>query len=173
MGCAGRGQAAGRTAETQSSKSTSSSSASSSPASNITPHRSPGPWFLAGAPSKLSIRPASTLTRPPRCNDFQLFERLKLSAGLGVYPPYCPRRLLCRGVPTSRIAHRGGRAIWRTAKCCAAALFLGAPHRPTPWAVSNSLGLPTGAFWLHTRGQKSFAFNRVSRVFAVFGACAP
>ena len=105
MGCAGRGQAAGRTAETQSSKSTSSSSASSSFASTVTPRRSPGPWFLAGAPSKLSIRPALTSTRPPRCNDFQLFERLKLSAGLGAYPPYCLHRLLCSGVPTSRIAH--------------------------------------------------------------------
>ena len=32
-------------------------------------------------------------------------ERLKLSAGLGAYPPYCPHRFLCSGVPTSRIAH--------------------------------------------------------------------
>ena len=46
-----------------------------------------------------------TSTRPPRCNDFQLFERSKLSAGLGAYPPYCPHRFLCSGVPTSRIAH--------------------------------------------------------------------
>ena len=133
LGCAGRGQAAGRTAETQSSKSTSSSSASSSSASTITPRRSPGPWFLAGAPSKLSIRPASTSTRPPRCNDFQLFERLKLSAGLRAYPSYCPHRFLCSGVPTSRIAHHVvGERFWRIAKCCAAALFLGAPPRPTP-----------------------------------------
>ena len=113
--------------------SSSSSSASSSPASTITPRRSPGPWFLAGAPSKLSIRPASTSTRPPLCNDFQLFERLKLSAGLRAYPSYCPHRFLCSGVPTSRIAHHVvGERFWRIAKCCAAALFLGAPPRPTP-----------------------------------------
>ena len=97
------------------------------------PCRSPGPWFLAGAPSKLSIRPASTSTRPPLCNDFQLFERLKLSAGPRAYPSYCPHRFLCSGVPTSRIAHHVvGERFWRIAKCCAAALFLGAPPRPTP-----------------------------------------
>ena len=105
LGCAGRGQAAGRTAETQSSKSTSSSSASSSSASTITPRRSPGPWFLAGAPSKLSIRPASTSTRPPRCNEFQLFERLKLSAGLGAYPPYCPHRFFCAVACPHHVSH--------------------------------------------------------------------
>ena len=73
--------------------------------STITPRRSPGPWFLAGAPSKLSVRPASTSTRPPRCDYCQRFERAKSSAGLGAYPPYCPHGFLCRGVPTSRIAH--------------------------------------------------------------------
>ena len=51
------------------------------------------------------IRPASTSTRPPRCDYCQRFERAKSSAGLGAYPPYCPHGFLCRGVPTSRIAH--------------------------------------------------------------------
>ena len=111
-----------QTTESQSSKS-SSSSASSSSASTITPRRSPGPWFLVGAPSKLSIRPALTSTRPPRCNDFQLFERLKLSAGLGPYPPYCPHRFFVQWC--AHIAYRtscGGRAILahREMLCCRA-----------------------------------------------------
>ena len=92
----------------------------------------PGPWVLAGAPSTLSIRPALTSTRPPRCNDFQLFERLKLSAGLGAYPPYCPHRFLCSGVPTSRIAHHVVGERFGASRNVAAALFLGAPPRPTP-----------------------------------------
>ena len=146
-----------QTTESQSSKS-SSSSASSSSASTITPRRSPGPWFLAGAPSKLSIRPASTSMRPPRCDDFQRFEWAKSSAGLGAHPPYCTDRFCGGRVPASRRrAHRswwGLRAKWPHAKCGAAALFCGVPPRLTPWAVRNSLGLPTGAFWLHTRPKK-------------------
>ena len=46
------------------------------------------------------------------------------------------------------------RRSWPHAKCGAAALFCGVPPRLTPWAVRNSLGLPTGAFWLHTRPKK-------------------
>ena len=170
LGCAGRGQAAGRTAETQSSKSTSSSSASSSPASNITPHRSPGPWFLAGAPSKLSIRPASTSTRPPRCNDFQLFERLKLSAGLGVYPPYCPRRLLCRGVPTSRIAHHVVGERFGASRNVVLPRFFLAHRLGRPLERSE---IAWGCLWVRlgcARGQNKISFNRDSRVFAVFSA---
>ena len=98
-----------------------------------------GPWFLAGAPSKLSIF---------LCNDFQLFERLKLSAGLRAYPPYCPHRTVAcphhvsswwesdfgasRNVVLPRffLAHRLGRPLER---------------------FRNSLGLPMGAFRLRTR----------------------
>ena len=170
MGCAGRGQAAGRTAETQSSKSTSSSSASSSPASNITPHRSPGPWFLAGAPSKLSIRPASTSTRPPRCNDFQLFERLKLSAGLGAYPPYCPHRFLCSGVPTSRIAHHVVGERFGASRNVVLPRFFLAHRLGRPLEKSE---IAWGCLWVRlgcARGQNKIAFNRDSRVFAVFSA---
>ncbi len=170
MGCAGRGQASGRTAETQSSKSTSSSSASSSPASTITLRWSSGPWFLAGAPSKLSIRPASTSTRPPRCNDFQLFERLKLSAGLGAYPPYCPHRFLCSGVPTSRIAHHVvGERFGASRNVVLPRFFLA--HR-----LGRSLErseIAWGCLWVRlgcARGQNKIAFNRDSRVFAVFSA---
>ena len=117
-----------------------------------------GPWFLAGAPSKLSVRPALTSMRPPRCDDFQRFERAKSSAGLGAHPPYCADRF-CGGrvLASRRRAHRawwGLRAKWPHAKCGAAALFCGVPPRLTPWAVRNSLGLPTGAFWLRTRPKK-------------------
>ena len=126
--------------------------------STMTPSRPPGPWFLAQAPSKLSIRPASTSMRPPRCDDFQRFERAKSSAGLGAHPPYCADRFCGGRVPASRRrAHRswwGLRAKWPHAKCGAAALFCGVSPRLTPWAVRNSLGLPTGAFWLHTRPKK-------------------
>ena len=126
--------------------------------STMTPSRPPGPWFLAQAPSKLSIRPASTSTRPPWCDDFQRFERAKSSAGLGAHPPYCADRF-CDGrvLASRRRAHRswwGLRAKWPHAKCGAAALFCGVPPRLTPWAVRNSLGLPTGAFWLRTRPKK-------------------
>ena len=38
----------------------------------------------------------------------------------------CPHRV------GERIDRRGGRAIWRTAKCCAAALFCGVPPRLDP-----------------------------------------
>ena len=170
LGCAGRGQAAGRTAETQSSKSTSSSSASSSPASTITPRRSPGPWFLAGAPSKLSIRPASTSTRPPRCNDFQLFERLKLSAGLGAYPPYCPHRFLCSGVPTSRIAHHVVGERFGASRNVVLPRFFLAHRLGRPLERSE---IAWGCLWVRlgcARGQNKIAFNRDSRVFAVFSA---
>ena len=170
MGCAGRGQAAGRTAETQSSKSTSSSSASSSSASTITPRRSPGPWFLAGAPSKLSIRPASTSTRPPRCNDFQLFERLKLSAGLGAYPPYCPHGFLCRGVPTSRIAHHVVGERFGASRNVVLPRFFLAHRLGRPLERSE---IAWGCLWVRlgcARGQNQIAFNRDSRVFAVFSA---
>ena len=71
----------------------------------MTPRRSPGPWFLAGAPSKLSIRPASTSMRPPRCDDFQRFERAKSSAGLGAHPPYCTDRF-CGGRVPDRVGER-------------------------------------------------------------------
>ena len=47
---------------------------------------------------------------------------------------------------------------WRIAKCCAAALFLGAPPRPTPWGGGNTLGLPMGAFRLRTRLKTKIAF---------------
>ena len=170
MGCAGRGQAAGRTAETQSSKSTSSSSASSSSASTITPRRSPGPWFLAGAPSKLSIRPALTSTRPPRCNDFQLFERLKLSAGLGAYPPYCPHRFLCSGVPTSRIAHHVVGERFGASRNVVLPRFFLAHRLGRPLERSE---IAWGCLWVRlgcARGQNKIAFNRDSRVFAVFSA---
>ncbi len=170
MGCAGRGQAAGRTAETQSSKSTSSSSASSSPASTITLRWSPGPWFLAGAPSKLSIRPASTSTRPPRCNDFQLFERLKLSAGLGAYPPYCPHRFLCSGVPTSRIAHHVVGERFGASRNVVLPRFFLAHRLGRPLERSE---IAWGCLWVRlgcARGQNKIAFNRDSRVFAVFSA---
>ena len=117
----------------------------------MTPSRPPGPWFLAQAPSKLSIRPASTSMRPPRCDDFQRFERAKSSAGLGAHPPYCADRFCGGRVPASRRrAHRswwGLRAKWPHAKCGAAALFCGVPPRLTPWAVRNSLG--------HTRPKMS------------------
>ena len=45
----------------------------------MTPRRSPDPWFLAGAPSKLSVHPVDL--------DFQLFGRLKLHAVPQVHPP--------------------------------------------------------------------------------------
>ena len=45
----------------------------------MTPRRSPDPWFLAGAPSKLSVHPVDL--------DFQLFGRLKLYAVPQVHPP--------------------------------------------------------------------------------------
>ena len=127
--------------------------------STITPRRSPGPWFLAGAPSKLSVRPASTSTRPPRCDYCQRFERAKSSAGLGAYPPYCADRF-CGGrvLASRRRAHRSSwelRAKWPHAKCGAAALFCGVPPRLTPWAVRNSLGLPMGAFRLKTRPKQN------------------
>ena len=106
MGCAGRGQGASRTAETQSSKSTSSSSASSSSASTITPRRSPGPWFLAGAPSKLSIRPRRP--RPGRRGAMNSsFSRvLEVVRGArGIPTVLSAPFFLCSGMPTSRIAH--------------------------------------------------------------------
>ena len=148
--------------ETQSSKSTSSSSAST-----ITPRRSPGPWSLAGAPSKLSIRPASTSTRPPRCNDFQLFERLKLSAGLGAYPPYCPHRFLCSGVPTSRIAHHVVGERFGASRNVVLPRFFLAHRLGRPLERSE---IAWGCLWVRlgcARGQNKIAFNRDSRVFAV------
>ena len=151
--------------ETQSSKST-----SSSPASTITLHWSPGPWFLAGAPSKLSIRPASTSTRPPRCNDFQLFERLKLSAGLGAYPPYCPHRFLCSGVPTSRIAHHVVGERFGASRNVVLPRFFLAHRLGRPLERSE---IAWGCLWVRlgcARGQNKIAFNRDSRVFAVFSA---
>ncbi|CAH0365090.1 unnamed protein product, partial [Pelagomonas calceolata] len=99
----------------------------------MTPRRPPGPWFLAQALSKLSICPTSTSMRPPRCDDFQRFERAKSSAGLGAHPPYCTDRFCGGRVPASRRR--------------AAALFCGVPPRLTPWAVRNSLG--------HTRPKMS------------------
>ena len=75
-----------------------------SKSSTITPRRSPGPWFLAGAPSKLSVRPLPTSTRPPGCDYCQRFERAKSSAGLGAYPPYCPHGF-CAGACPHRVSH--------------------------------------------------------------------
>ena len=138
--------------------------------STITPRRSPGPWFLAGAPSKLSIRPASTLTRPPRCNDFQLFERLKLSAGLGAYPPYCPHRFLCSGVPTSRIAHHVVGERFGASRNVVLPRFFLAHRLGRPLERSE---IAWGCLWVRlgcARGQNKIAFNRDSRVFAVFSA---
>ena len=138
--------------------------------STITPRRSPGPWFLAGAPSKLSVRPASTSTRPPRCNDFQLFERLKLSAGLGAYPPYCPHRFLCSGVPTSRIAHHVVGERFGASRNVVLPRFFLAHRLGRPLERSE---IAWGCLWVRlgcARGQNKIAFNRDSRVFAVFSA---
>ena len=115
-----------------------------------------GPWFLAGAPSKLSIRPASTSTRPPRCNEFQLFERLKLSAGLRAYPPYCPHRFWYSGVPTSRIAHHVVGERFGASRNVVLPRFFLAHRLGRPLErFRNSLGLPMGAFRLRTRPKQN------------------
>ena len=132
--------------------------------STITPRRSPGPWFLAGAPSKLSIRPASTSTRPPRCNDFQLFERLKLSAGLGAYPPYCPHGFLCRGVPTSRIAHHVVGERFGASRNVVLPRFFLAHRLGRPLERSE---IAWGCLWVRlgcARGQ-----NKISNSYSQFG----
>ena len=106
----------------------------------------PGPVVSAGAPR------SSLFVRPPRRrlvgNDFQLFERLKLSAGLGhTHRTVAPLSVQWRA--QSRIAHHVVGEIWRIAKCCAA-LFLA--HRlGRPLERSEQLGPPMGAFRLRTR----------------------
>jgi hypothetical protein len=105
-----------------------------------------------------------TSTRPPRCNDFQLFERLKLSAGLGVYPPYCPRRLLCRGVPTSRIAHHVVGERFGASRNVVLPRFFLAHRLGRPLERSE---IAWGCLWVRlgcARGQNKIAFNRDSRV---------
>ena len=116
------------------------------------------------------IRPASTSTRPPRCNDFQLFERLKLSAGLGAYPPYCPHRFLCSGVPTSRIAHHVVGERFGASRNVVLPRFFLAHRLGRPLERSE---IAWGCLWVRlgcARGQNKIAFNRDSRVFAVFSA---
>ena len=138
--------------------------------STITPRRSPGPWFLAGAPSKLSVRPASTSTRPPRCDYCQRFERAKSSAGLGAYPPYCPHRFLCSGVPTSRIAHHVVGERFGASRNVVLPRFFLAHRLGRPLERSE---IAWGCLWVRlgcARGQNKIAFNRDSRVFAVFSA---
>ena len=98
----------------------------------MTPRRSPDPWFLAGAPSKLSVHPVDL--------DFQLFGRLKLYAVPQVHPPLFE-------LGGARIASEsasivvGSRAKWPLAKCGAAALFCGVtvPPRLTPWAAHGRI----------------------------------
>ena len=128
-------------------------------------HRPPGPDLECHGVSSMPLLPGHR-----QRFDFQRFERAKSSAGLGAHPPYCTDRFCGGRVPASRRrAHRswwGLRAKWPHAKCGAAALFCGVPPRLTPWAVRNSLGLPTGVFWLPTWPKMSF--NRISRVSAVF-----
>ena len=116
------------------------------------------------------IRPASTSTRPPRCNDFQLFERLKLSAGLRAYPPYCPHRFLCSGVPTSRIAHHVVGERFGASRNVVLPRFFLAHRLGRPLERSE---IAWGCLWVRlgcARGQNQIAFNRDSRVFAVFSA---
>ena len=115
------------------------------------------------------IRPASTSTRPPRCNDFQ-FERLKLSAGLRAYPPYCPHRFLCSGVPTSRIAHHVVGERFGASRNVVLPRFFLAHRLVRPLERSE---IAWGCLWVRlgcARGQNQIAFNRDSRVFAVFSA---
>ena len=112
------------------------------------PRRSPGPWFLAER-LEASIRPRATPTLP-RCAMISSFSSAQLSAGLGAYPPYCPHRFLCSGAPTSRIAHHVVGERFGASRNVVLPRFLGAPPRPTPRAVRNSLGLPMGAFRLRT-----------------------
>ena len=119
---------------------------------------------------KLSIRPASTSPRPPQCNDFQLFERLKLSAGLGAYPPYCPHRFCAVACP-HHVAHimwwgeQFGASRNVVLPRCFLAHRLGRPLERSKIAW--------GCLWVRlgcARGQNKISFNRDSRVFAVFSA---
>ena len=97
-------------------------------------------------------------------------ERLKLSAGLGAYPPYCPHRFLCSGVPTSRMAHHVVGERFGASRNVVLPRFFLAHRLGRPLERSE---IAWGCLWVRlgcARGQNKISFNRDSRVFAVFSA---
>ena len=94
-------------------------------------------------------------------------ERLKLSAGLGAYPPYCPHRFWYSGVPTSRIAHHVVGERFGASRNVVLPRFFLAHRLGRPLERSE---IAWGCLWVRlgcARGQNKIAFNRDSRVFAV------
>ena len=131
---------------------------------NYNPAPVPGPVVSRRSALEALYSSRVYLDAAAGCNDFQLFERLKLSAGLGAYPPYCPHRFLCSGVPTSRIAHHVVGERFGASRNVVLPRFFLAHRLGRPLERSE---IAWGCLWVRlgcARGQ-----NKISNCYSQFG----